>query len=92
MTVERIWFFYVLLCVDGSFYAGISTDVARRLNQHSRGKGARYTRAHRPLQLLYRESCAGRAQALRQEAAFKALSRAQKQKWLQARQCDGLPS
>ena len=74
------WFVYVVRCRDGSLYTGISTDVPARVATHngSGSGGARYTRARRPVKLLYTERKRSRSTALRREAAIKALSRAQK--------------
>ena len=72
------WFVYVVSCRDGSLYTGISTDVEARIARHNDGRGARYTRARRPVQLLYVERKRSRSNALRREAAIKCLSRAQK--------------
>jgi len=72
------WFVYVVRCRDGSLYTGISTDVAARVAVHNGGRGARYTRARRPVELLYVERKRSRSTALRREAAIKNLSRRQK--------------
>lgn len=72
------WFVYVVRCRDGSLYTGISTDVDARVARHNDGSGARYTRARRPVRLLYTERKRNRSYALRREAAIKALSRAEK--------------
>ncbi len=72
------WFVYVLRCRDGSLYTGISNDVAARVARHDAGKGAAYTRARRPVALVYQEPAADKGAALRREAAIKGLTRAQK--------------
>ncbi len=72
------WHVYLLRCGDGSLYAGATNDLAARLERHSAGKGARYTRARLPVALVYREPCADRSAALRREAALKRLRRAEK--------------
>src|SRR4051794_26353366 len=72
------WFVYVVRCRDGSLYTGISTDVAARVARHNAGLGARYTRARRPVELIYTEPKRSRSHALRREAAIKALPRARK--------------
>jgi hypothetical protein len=46
-------FCYLLECSDGSFYTGWTTDPQRRAKQHNLGTGARYTRMHRPVRLVY---------------------------------------
>jgi len=74
------WWVYMLRCVDGSLYTGITTDVARRVAEHNGdgGPGARYTRSRRPVELAYVEAAAGRAAATRREAAIKRLDRERK--------------
>lgn len=74
------WFVYLLRCADGTLYAGITTDLTRRLAEHngSGGAGARYTRARRPVELVYSEMACSRAAAARREAAIKRLDRAAK--------------
>ncbi|MGI6103614.1 MAG: GIY-YIG nuclease family protein [Patescibacteria group bacterium] len=70
---------YVLQCADGTFYAGITTDVVRRVAEHnSSAKGAKYTRTRRPVRLVYSEAHPSRSAALVAEAAFRQLSRAEK--------------
>ncbi len=71
---------YILECSDGSYYTGWSTDPQRRLEQHNRGKGARYTRSRRPVRLVHVEELPDKAAALKRERAIKALSRLKKQK------------
>jgi putative endonuclease len=74
------WCVYLLRCADGTLYTGITTDVARRVEEHngSGGLGARYTRSRRPVELVYVEGAANRAEAARREAAIKRLDRASK--------------
>jgi putative endonuclease len=72
------WFVYVVRCADGSLYTGISTDVAARVAAHNAGRGARYTRARRPVELLHVERKKTRGTALKREAAIKALPRTRK--------------
>ena len=82
------YFCYLLECADGSFYAGWTTDPARRERQHNRGAGARYTRFHRPVRLVYVEAQPDRSAAMRRELALKRLSHAQK-RTLAEKQVDG---
>ncbi len=72
------WCVYLLRCRDGSLYAGATNDLARRVERHAAGKGARYTRSRLPVQLVYRERCGTRGAALRREAALKRLPRPEK--------------
>ncbi|HEX4975914.1 MAG TPA: GIY-YIG nuclease family protein [Pseudomonadales bacterium] len=74
------WFVYILRCVDGSLYTGVTNDVDRRLKQHNAGlQGARYTRQRRPVSLVYCERVDGRAQAQRREFEIKALAKTDKE-------------
>ncbi len=78
--INPAWFVYLVQCKDGSLYTGVSTDVKRRVQEHngSDKKGARYTRARRPVTLRYLENCANRSEACKREAAIKKLTRSQK--------------
>lgn len=73
------WFCYLLACADGSLYAGITTDLARRVDEHNRGAASRYTRARLPVRLAWSEPHPDRASATRREGELKALPRAAKQ-------------
>lgn len=75
---EKIWFVYILRCGDGSLYTGITTDVERRLAVHRSGKGAKYTRSHLPVELVYTEECEDHSAALKRELEIKALPREEK--------------
>ena len=67
------WFLYLIECVDGSVYTGISTDVQERFTAHCQGKGARYTRAHPPVRLLGAIACPDHSSASKAEYAVKQL-------------------
>ena len=69
---------YIVECSDGTYYTGWTTDPGRRLDQHNKGRGARYTRTRRPVALVYVESQENRAAAMKRELAIKALSREKK--------------
>jgi len=70
----KAWFLYLIECVDGSIYTGITTDVAARYAAHQRGVGARYTRSRPPQRLLAVESHPDRASASRAEYRVKQLA------------------
>lgn len=72
------WTVYILRCADRTLYTGVTTDLDRRLDEHNRGVGARYTAARRPVRLCYREPAPDRAAAQRREAEIKRLPRALK--------------
>ncbi|MGL5360794.1 MAG: GIY-YIG nuclease family protein [Shewanella sp.] len=75
-----MWYLYLIRCANGHLYTGITTDVARRFNEHqSNGpKTAKYLRGKGPLTLMYQQPVGTRSDALRREIAVKKLSRAQK--------------
>ena len=72
---------YILRCADGTLYTGISTDIARRVDEHRTGKrGAKYLRGKGPLELVYTVHVGDRSAASRAEFFVKQLDRAGKQK------------
>ena len=77
---------YILRCGDGTLYTGCTNDLPRRLAAHSSGRGAKYTRARLPVALVYQEDAADKSQALRREAAIKALTREQKLALIQGKE------
>ena len=80
--MENIWKLYILRCADGTLYTGITSDVTRRFEEHSSGKGAKYTRGRGPLELVYQEECGDKSTALKRELEIKGLSRQEKEKLL----------
>ena len=75
---------YLLRCRDGSLYAGWTSDLNARLSAHNAGRGAKYTRSRRPVELVYAESFETKEQAMSREWHLKRLSRAQKLALLEA--------
>jgi len=69
---------YLLECGDGTLYCGWTNDPERRLQAHNAGTGSRYTRARRPVRMVYLESFDTRREAMRREARIKRMTRAQK--------------
>lgn len=72
------WWVYLIRCGDGTLYCGIAKDVEARLAQHREGKGARYTKGRGPMEVVYREACSGKPEALRRELEIKRMGRAAK--------------
>lgn len=73
-------FVYIVRCADGTFYTGWTTDLDRRVAQHNAGRGARYTRQHRPVTLVYSEELPDRRSAMRRELAIKRYDRSRKER------------
>lgn len=79
---EEKHYFYVLLCSDGSFYGGYTNDLKKRLGAHNSGKGAKYTKSRRPVEMIYLEEYADKRTAMQREYWFKHHDRAWKEKFL----------
>ena len=71
-------FVYIVECADGTLYTGWAVDVEQRVVAHNAGRGAQYTRMHRPVKLVYVEVCDSRGAALKREAEIKKWPRAKK--------------
>ena len=70
---------YILECADGTLYVGVTTDVERRVEEHNTSdKGAKYTKARRPVVLKYTEEFENRSEAQKREHELKSLTRADK--------------
>ena len=73
-------FVYIVECADGSLYTGWAVDVERRVKVHNTGRGARYTRLHGPVKLVYAEEQPDRVAAMKRELEIKRWPRARKLK------------
>ena len=73
-------FVYILECGDGSLYTGWTTDLDARVAAHNSGKGAKYTRSHLPVRLVYHEEFGDKSSALIRERAIKKMTRSAKLK------------
>ena len=73
------YYVYILRCSDDTLYTGITTDLERRVDEHNTSpKGAKYTRARRPVELVYSEIYDDKSSASQREYAIKKMTRAQK--------------
>ena len=69
---------YILKCKDGSLYTGWTNDLEQRVAAHNTGKGAKYTKARRPVELVYFEEFETKEQAMKREYAIKQMARKDK--------------
>jgi putative endonuclease len=69
---------YILQCCDGSYYTGYTNNLQERTKQHLDGKGARYTRVHKPQLIAYVEHFSSRGEAMKREREIKRLSHRKK--------------
>jgi len=76
--MRRSAFVYLLQCADGTLYTGWTFDVALRVAAHQAGRGARYTRTRRPVQLIYHERLPSRHAAMKRELEIKKWNRTRK--------------
>jgi putative endonuclease len=72
------YYVYVILCEGNNLYTGYTRNLSSRMKLHMKGKGARYTRIHKPRRLLYFEKHNSRAEAMKREKRIKRLSHRQK--------------
>ncbi len=70
---------YIVKCNDGTFYTGWTNDLTRRMEAHNQGRGAKYTKARRPVTLIYYETFETKEEAMKREYAIKRLSRKEKE-------------
>jgi putative endonuclease len=89
MASEDAHHVYIVECADGSLYTGYTTDVERRVAEHNAGTGAKYTRGRTPVELVYKESFAGRSAAMSREHEIKTFSRARKDELVRASDASG---
>ena len=76
---------YILKCKDDSLYTGWTNDLKKRITSHNAGKGAKYTKARRPVELVYYEEFQTREEAMKREYAIKQLSRKEKEALIKPR-------
>jgi putative endonuclease len=83
-TSDKSWVIYLLECIDGSLYTGITNDLEKRLASHNAGLGAKYTRGRRPVTLLEFKTVESQSEALKLEYQIKQLPRFKKRAFFQS--------
>ena len=78
---------YVLRCSDNSLYTGWTNNLERRIKAHSNGRGAKYTRARLPVELVYFEEFEDKIEAMKREYAIKQLKRKEKLELIKNSKC-----
>ena len=73
------WCVYMLLCDDNTIYTGITNDLKKRFENHISGKGAKYLRGRKPLEIVYTENFQNRSMATKREMEIKKLNRIKKE-------------
>ena len=72
------WCVYILECLNGSLYTGVTNDIRHRIDLHTKGKGAKYTRSFGVKKLVFIKKCKNRSKALKLEAQIKGMTRKEK--------------
>ncbi len=80
---------YILECKDGTFYTGWTNNLEKRLKDHNEGKGAKYTKARRPVTLVYQECYETKQEAMRREYEIKQFSRKEKLNLIETNRVSG---
>ncbi|MDA3839739.1 MAG: GIY-YIG nuclease family protein [Patescibacteria group bacterium] len=74
-----MWYVYILKCSDKTLYAGVTNDLNRRLNEHNNSiLGSKYTRARRPVTIVYQKKYKTRSLAQIEEYRIKQLPKKDK--------------
>ncbi len=76
--MEDIAYTYIVECRDGTFYTGWTNHLEERVENHNKGKGAKYTRSRLPVKLVYYETYASKKEAMKREYEIKRLTRKDK--------------
>ena len=71
---------YILECADGSYYTGWTNNIVQRYKAHQAGRGAKYTKSHKPMRIVHLEIFEEKSDAMKREYAIKHMSRAEKEK------------
>lgn len=80
--MEKKYYTYVILTKDNTLYCGYTDDVEKRFEAHISGKGAKYTRAHKPLKIIYKACFDTKSEAMKEEYRIKHLTKTEKLEFL----------
>lgn len=70
---------YIVKCSDETYYTGWTNNLEKRIQTHNAGKGAKYTKVRRPVELVYYEEFATKEEAMQREYAIKQLKKCKKE-------------
>ena len=76
---DKKYFIYVLLTENNTYYCGYTDDVQKRFEKHINGTGAKYTKANKPIKIVFQQQFDTKSEAMKAEKKFKSLSRSQKE-------------
>ena len=78
--MNKKYYTYIILTEKNTFYCGYTDDVKKRFQAHLEGKGAKYTRANKPVKLVYQKEFDTKSDAMKEEARIKKLTHQEKLK------------
>lgn len=78
--MDKKYYTYIILTEKNAFYCGYTDDVKKRFQAHLEGKGAKYTRANKPVKLVYQKEFDTKSDAMKEEARIKKLTHQEKLK------------
>lgn len=73
------WYVYIVKCLDGFYYTGMTWDIDNRMEQHKSGRGSQFTSKHGFKQLVYVEEFSKISEARSREHQLKDFSRKKKE-------------
>jgi len=76
--MDKKYYTYVLLTENNTLYCGYTDDVEKRFEKHLSGKGAKYTRANKPIKIIYTAEFETKSEAMKEECRIKDLHRSEK--------------
>mgnify|MGYP005764919541 CR=1 FL=1 len=76
--MDKTYYTYILLTESGTYYCGYTGDLEKRFKQHCEGKGAKYTRANKPIKIVYFKEFDNKSDAMKEEFRIKHLTREEK--------------
>lgn len=77
--MDKTFYTYLILTIDNKLYCGYTDDPQKRFEKHKAGMAAKYTRAHKPLKMVYLKEFPTKSEAMKEEYRIKKLTRAQKE-------------
>jgi len=83
--MDKKYFVYMLLTERNTYYCGYTDDVEKRFQAHLNGKGAKYTKANKPIKIVYQQEFDTKEEAMKEEYRIKALSRQDKIKLINSK-------
>lgn len=76
--MDKKYYTYIILTDKNTFYCGYTDDVEKRFQAHLEGKGAKYTRANKPIKVVYKKEFNTKSDAMKEEARIKKLTHQEK--------------